>query len=358
MKGAERSSGQSAEPAAAAAADPTAAADAAPAADSAAAAAAADPATWFERASIPANGFERAVIDSLYDGVYYVDRGRRIRYWNAGAERLTGYAASAVVGRFCHDNLLNHVDATGRQLCRSGCPLAATMGDGQPREAEVFLHHRAGHRVPVRVRAMPVRDRDGTVIGAVEIFDDSTALSVARREVSELRDLAMHDALTGLPNRRHFEMSMASRIAELAGYGRRFGLLIADIDRFKLVNDRHGHAIGDVALRTVARTLLESSRAGDDIARFGGEEFALTITDVDEPALRAIAERFRALVQRSRVRAGQQDLLITISIGGTVAGVGDTAEAIFQRADAALYRAKESGRNCICLHGDAGAAGA
>ncbi len=308
-------------------------------------------------APIPeADGFERAVIDSLYDGVYYVDRARRIRYWNQGAERLTGHEASAAVGQFCYQNLLNHVDAAGTQLCRSACPLAATMDDGAPREAEVFLRHREGHRVPVRVRTLPVRDRQGRVIGAIEIFDDRTALSAARREATELRDLAMHDALTGLPNRRHFEMSMASRIAELAGYGRRFGLLIADIDRFKLVNDQHGHAAGDVALRTVARTLLESSRHVDDIARFGGEEFVLTIADADEDALRAIAERFRVLVERSRAPTGERDLRITISLGGTIAEVGDTAEAIFGRADAALYRAKEGGRNRVVLHGDPEAA--
>ena len=307
-------------------------------------------------AVMPADGFERAVIDHLYDGVYYVDRARRIRYWNEGAERLTGYDGSAVVGHFCYDNLLNHVDASGKQLCRSGCPLSATMGDGQPREAEVFLRHHEGHRVPVRVRVTPVRDREGKIIGAVEIFDDRAELSATRREVSELRDLAMRDALTGLPNRRRFEMSMASRIAELAGYGRSFGLLVADIDRFKLVNDQHGHAAGDVALRTVARTLLESSRAQDDIARYGGEEFVLTITDVDVAALRVIAERFRALVNRSRARIDDHDLRITISLGGTIAHVGDTAEAIFSRADAALYRAKEGGRNRVFLHLDPEAA--
>ncbi len=213
------------------------------------------------------SGFERAVIDHLYDGVYYVDRGRRIRYWNEGAERLTGFSSDAVVGHFCYDNILNHVDAAGTPLCRGRCPLAATMADGQPRNAEVFLRHRDGHRVPVRVRASPVLDREGKVIGAVEIFDDRTEISAARREITELRDIAMRDTLTGLPNRRHFEMSMASRIAELAGYGRRFGLLIADIDRFKLVNDRYGHATGDAALRTVAQTLLASSRGQDDIAR-------------------------------------------------------------------------------------------
>lgn len=301
----------------------------------------------------PAEGFERAVIEQLYDGVYYVDRARRIRYWNAGAERLSGYQASAVVGQFCYQNLLNHVDATGRQLCRSGCPLSATMRDGEPRDAKVFLRHREGHRVAVSVRTSPVRDREGEIIGAVEIFSDSADLSTARREASELRDLAMRDSLTGLPNRRHFDMSISSRIAELAGYGRRFGLLIADVDRFKLVNDRHGHATGDAALRTVARTLLEASRTTDDIARFGGEEFALTIGDIDETGLRSIAERFRVLVERSRVGVGEPGLQVTISLGGAIARVGDTAEAIFERADRALYLAKEAGRNRVALDGDA-----
>ena len=300
----------------------------------------------------PLDELERAIIDNLYDGVYYVDRGRRIRYWNHGAERLSGYSAAEVVGRFCYDNILNHVDAAGTVLCRSLCPLASTMRDGEPREAEVFLRHREGHRVPVQVRTAPVRDRDGAIIAGVEIFEDSTMLAAVRREVTELRDLAMHDALTGLPNRRHFEMSMSSRIAELAGYGRRFGLLIADIDKFKRVNDRYGHATGDAALRTVARTLLASSRAGDDIARIGGEEFALTITDVDAEALRATGERFRAMIERTRVRTSEHTLRVRVSLGGTMAEPGDSPKAIFERADTALYAAKDSGRNRVCLAGD------
>jgi diguanylate cyclase (GGDEF)-like protein/PAS domain S-box-containing protein len=299
----------------------------------------------------PSEGFEQAVVDQLYEGVYYVDLGRRIRYWNQGAERLSGFAASDVIGRRCHDNILNHVDAGGQSLCRTLCPLAATMRDGQGREVDVFLRHRKGHRVPVRVRATAVRDREGKIIGAVEIFDDKADLSAARRELSDLRDLAMTDALTGIPNRRHFEMSIASRIAEFAGYGRPFGLLIADIDRFKVLNDTYGHAVGDVALRTVAQTMLASSRASDDISRFGGEEFALTIVETDEAGLRVIAERLCSLVARSSIRSDGHDLQVTISIGGTVAHAGDTAETIFARADAALYRAKEDGRNRVELVG-------
>ena len=80
--------------------------------------------------------FYKNIIDNLYDGIYFVDRDRRIIYWNKGAERITGYSAAQVIGRRCQDNLLNHVTANGVPLCQAHCPLAAVMGDGQPREAE------------------------------------------------------------------------------------------------------------------------------------------------------------------------------------------------------------------------------
>jgi diguanylate cyclase (GGDEF)-like protein/PAS domain S-box-containing protein len=303
----------------------------------------------------PATDFERTVLDNLYEGVYFVDLGRRIHDWNRGAERLSGFEASAVVGRFCHDNLLNHVDEAGRQLCRSGCPLAATMRDGAAREADVFLRHRSGHRVGVRVRTSPVRDRDGRIVGGVEIFDDQTDLSTARRELSDMRDLAMTDTLTGIPNRRHFEMAVASRVAELAGYGRPFGLLVADVDHFKRLNDTHGHATGDAALRTIARTMLESTRPSDDIARYGGEEFVLTVSDVDADGLRGVATRLRTMVAKSLVRAGDRRVRVTVSVGGALAAPGERAAAVFERADGALYRAKQAGRNRVEI--DAGEPG-
>ena len=96
--------------------------------------------------------FYEKLIDGLHDGVYYVDTNRTIIYWNKSCERITGYSRAEVVGRSCKDNLLNHCTESGGELCLQGCPLTATIGDGAPREADVFLHHADGHRVPVRVR--------------------------------------------------------------------------------------------------------------------------------------------------------------------------------------------------------------
>src|SRR5512144_2150757 len=141
--------------------------------------------------------FYKDIIDNLYDGIYFVDRERVITYWNKGAERITGYASTQTVGRSCRDNLLNHVTANGVQLCLNSCPLAAAMEDGKDREAEVFVHHANGYRVPIVVRASPIRDKDGNIIGAVESFSNNNSVIEARNKLRELRQVAMTDPLTG-----------------------------------------------------------------------------------------------------------------------------------------------------------------
>ena len=115
---------------------------------------------------MPNEDFYRKILDNLFDGVYFVDRDRVITYWNKGAEKITGYDAGQVMGRSCRDNILNHVTANGVQLCLTNCPLASTMEDGKQREAEVYLHHADGHRLPVTVRASPIYDEQGNIIGA------------------------------------------------------------------------------------------------------------------------------------------------------------------------------------------------
>jgi PAS domain S-box-containing protein len=121
------------------------------------------------------NDFYRELLDYLTDGIYFTDKERRIAYWNKGAEALAGYSSQEVIGKCCKDNLLMHVDALGRELCLHGCPLDATIQDGKPREAEVFLHHKNGHRVPIRVRIAAMRNDAGEIVGAVEAFSDNSA---------------------------------------------------------------------------------------------------------------------------------------------------------------------------------------
>jgi diguanylate cyclase (GGDEF)-like protein/PAS domain S-box-containing protein len=287
----------------------------------------------------------RTIVDQMADGVYLVEPDRTIKYWSPGAERISGHSAAEVVGRNCFDNILDHVDGRGRSLCHNSCPLAAAMRDGKEREATIWLRHSDGHRKPVRVRATPMRDEAGRIVGGIEYFSDATQRMAAEEEADRARQEALTDQLTGLPNRRMFDPALGGRLENLARYGWAFGLLIVDIDHFKEINDEHGHAVGDAALAGVAATLKGAIRSGDLLARWGGEEFAVLVEASDEGGLRDAGERMRLLVERSEVRTEGLALPITVSVGGALAVFADTPEAVFARADGALYTAKEAGRN-------------
>jgi len=295
--------------------------------------------------------FYKDLIDNLYDGVYFVDRERMINYWNKGAERITGYEADKVVGRYCRDNILNHVTANGTQLCMTNCPLAACMQDGNIREAEVFLHHADGHRVPVIVRAAPLRDKQGNIIGAVETFSNNAAFITTRRELREMRHNAFTDRLTDIGNRRYLEGRLRAVIADFNHTnGGGAGLLFIDVDHFKNINDAYGHEVGDKVLHMVASSLKHNLRATDMLGRWGGEEFIAIVYDTpDARALEEIASKLLALVGCSRLDLESQSLAVTISIGATLLRTDDTPESFVKRADQLLYQSKQAGRNRVTI---------
>ena len=286
----------------------------------------------------------KEILDNLYDGVYFVDEKRVITYWNKGAERITGYTSAEVVGKRCADNILVHVDHEGNVLCQGVCPVGETLADGTHRSTEVYLHHRAGHRVPITVRVAPIRDAQDRVVGAVEVFSDNTPEAAALQRLAEAERMAYVDPLTGLANRRYAEIILRARHEEMERYGWIFGVLFADIDRFKKINDGYGHAAGDEVLKMVARTLANSVRSFDLVSRWGGEEFLAIIANVDREELAATANRFRALVEQSNL-SSVQDLRVTISVGATLARPEDGIDGLLARVDSLMYQSKSGGRN-------------
>lgn len=293
--------------------------------------------------------FYQELVENMSDGVYFVDRDRRITYWNQGAARLTGFSAAEVVGRTCRSGVLNHVDSAGTPLCQDRCPLKAIMADGESRETHVWMNHKDGARRPVWVRAAPIRDEMGNIIGAVEVFSDDTATVDTHTRLNELERLAMVDQLTGLGNRRYLEARLTSQCEKRTRYGLPCGILFIDIDHFKNVNDTYGHEVGDKALALVART-LSHALAGSSIAtRYGGEEFVVLEPEADLVSLTATAERLRAMVATSRMMAGGHRVKLAISLGGILLAKEEDPEAALARADSCLYAAKTAGRNRVVM---------
>jgi diguanylate cyclase len=170
--------------------------------------------------------------------------------------------------------------------------------------------------------------------------------------IDALCTLSSRDALTGLANRRQFEMALAREVDRVARAGEAALVLLIDIDHFKKVNDSHGHPVGDLVLRHVAQALLECVRPMDTVARFGGEEFAIILPNCPPTFGHTVAERIRTKVQGRVINFGvRQQTSVTISIGGAFAPqwVRSSAGLWIERADQQLYRAKAEGRNRTCL---------
>lgn len=287
-----------------------------------------------------------ALIPHLYEGVYVVDCERKIIYWNEGSERITGYKSEEVVNRHCFDNILQHVDYSGKQLCFGGCPLHHTIKTGEINESHVFLRHKEGYRIPVSVKAIPIYDKDNQITGAIEVFTDERFQRENFNENERLKGELMKDPLTEIANRRYFEFQLKHVYEETKLFQKPFGILIFDIDHFKIVNDTHGHLIGDEILKIVAKTLTSNLGETDVISRWGGEEFIGIFKANDKEELKDIAEKLRQLIYNSSYQKSNQEILkVTISIGGTMFSSDDHISDLIKRSDELLYESKRNGRN-------------
>jgi diguanylate cyclase (GGDEF)-like protein/PAS domain S-box-containing protein len=290
------------------------------------------------------------LIDNLYDGVYFLDCDRKITYWNKGAERIAGYRSNEVIGTRCCDNILVHVNKDGVNLCGGECPVVKILDGGTTLvEADVFLHHKDGYRVPVLVRIVPIRDESGEIIGGVEIFRDNSEKTVATDIIEDLKKQVFIDLLTGMPNRRYMEKIIFDKLHELERYDWPFALIFIDIDFFKEINDLYGHDIGDLTLQMVANSLTHCSRSFDTFGRWGGDEFVGVIANIDPERLQMIAERSRTMIENSILTESPETIRVTISIGATLARTDDTLESLLKRADGMMYLSKLAGRNCLTL---------
>ena len=223
-----------------------------------------------------------------------------------------------------------------------------------PRSADVYLHHKDGHRVAVTVRGHPLIDPHGRIVGSAEVFSvrpNSSYADLGRRGVN-----SSDDPVTGLPARRLGEFHLATLTAAVAAGEATLGVIFVDVDHFKAINDTHGHRAGDQVLRMVGRSMATALRRGDLPIRWGGEEFLALLPGVDATGLAAAAERVRMLVANSWLHHDGTRLRVTVSLGTTLASPGESPADLVDRADRLMYRSKGAGRNQVTTDTDPGPA--
>jgi len=192
-----------------------------------------------------------------------------------------------------------------------------------------------------------LRDGDQIKIGrAILKFLEGGSVETSYHE--EIYRLMTYDGLTGVHNKRYFHETLEREVSRCKRYGRVLSLIVFDIDLFKSVNDTYGHIAGDAVLRQLASLVRVNIRREDIFARVGGEEFALILPETQGPEASAVADKIRKLVEASEFSFDTITIPVTVSLGVGSLDPADSAESLFAKADANLYRAKQAGRNRVC----------
>ncbi len=290
--------------------------------------------------------FHQKLLDSMHDGVVFIDTNLQILLWNRAAERLTGISASSVAHKLWSPKIISLRDEGGIPIEGNNCPVAHTLSCKVQTLRRLTMEGRGGGRVSVDAHLVPVLGRDGIMQGATLLLHDASSQITLEERVQTLHLKATRDPLTNVANRAEFDRVHSEFVDTHLESGLPCALIICDIDHFKSVNDTYGHQAGDEALIGFASLLQRSARPGDLVARYGGEEFVMLCADCDNATITQRAEKIRRELQDTP-QHGLDNRPITASFGVTEIQAGDNPETMLRRADRALLRAKESGRNRV-----------
>jgi diguanylate cyclase (GGDEF)-like protein/PAS domain S-box-containing protein len=281
----------------------------------------------------------------LAEGLFVLNSRGQAAFMNPEAERLLGWSLADLKDAKLHD--LIHLHDSGEPLPEHDCGVSRSLRDRVVSRCEdEQFRRRDGSVFPVAYIASPMSLPDGKPAVVVS-FQDITK----RKELEEqLADLATHDDLTGLYNRRELERLMEEEMQRARRYQRPLSLYMLDVDLFKQVNDTYGHGIGDEILRQLAERIRQGIRTSDIATRYGGEEFIVILPETPRDEGVAAAQRLReAVAAKPFLLPDGRELEIRVSIG-VACGYGEAldSQGLIKAADTALYRAKESGRNRVC----------
>jgi diguanylate cyclase (GGDEF)-like protein/PAS domain S-box-containing protein len=303
--------------------------------------------SMIERALVTEALFEekeraRVTLNSIGDAVICTDVTGMVTYLNTAGEALTGWSRDEATG--CPVETVLRIVESGTQETAPN-PSAVAIGEDKTASltANCLLIRRDGTEVAIEDSAAPIHDHRGQVIGAVVVFHDvSSAHALALR----MSHLAQHDSLTDLPNRTLLNDRLVQAIILAQRHRRRLAVLFLDVDRFKHINDSLGHLIGDRLLQSLGQRLLNSVRSSDTVSRQGGDEFVILLSELTHAADAAVIAAKLLVALSTPHRIDHHELQVTVSIGiANYPDDGIDAEALMQRADFAMYHAKDSGRN-------------
>jgi len=267
----------------------------------------------------------RSVLENLPIGIYVLDREQRVRFWNRGAEQITGYLAHEVMGQICREPL-PHCDPQGRVLAGDHCPVTTTFRDGRALQNHVFTLHKQGHRMRVQVRTLPMLDDNNLIVGVAVAFEEAVINSIP--EPSGALMYGCLDPLTGIPSQRLTQAVLAESLAGLEEMHNGFGLLRIRISGLEEFSARYSTDSIAPILRTSAQTIRHSLSAEDFLGRWEKNEFLAMLQSSSPVGVAAMAEHIRLQLSQSEVAWWGDRFPVKAAVDYVVAHTGDKLESL------------------------------
>jgi diguanylate cyclase (GGDEF)-like protein/PAS domain S-box-containing protein len=274
----------------------------------------------------------RTILDVLQVGVSVLDLEKRIVFWSDGAERITGYTRMDVLGHSCTDNILLQCSQSKCELCNEKCPLVAALHDGRPVEAVTFLHSKSGYRTQVHIWAIPLRNKNGSIIGIIQTFEGEFDAHGPHSSELRMKERGFLDEVTGLPNQAIMQSHLRETLGTFNEFQIPFGIAFLSADDLASFRARYGLGAARSILQVLARTLKNTVWPTDIVGTWSDNQFLVILMGCKEEALQAVSGRMLRMLSNATIKWWGEELAMAISIGCAGAQPGDTVESILQRA--------------------------
>jgi len=284
----------------------------------------------------------RSLLESLQIGVCVVDLQKKIVFWSDGAERITGNLRHEVMGRPCAGRTLSQCDRNTCETCGPECPVGAAIQGTQPSRIEGHLRHKRGHRVPVHIWAVPVRDEHGIVVGVVQSFEDRNQLEHGEPREESVKSSGHADEITGIASRAIMQSHLRETLGTFTELQVPFGVLDLKLTGFEVFRANFGAEAATRMLRKVAHTLELAVWRTDHVGRWADDQFLVILNGCSGDSLRAVGDRIGRMLASDGIEWRGEKRSICVSIGHAVARAGDTGESMLERARQNMQTAPNS----------------
>jgi diguanylate cyclase (GGDEF)-like protein len=264
---------------------------------------------------------------------------KKVVFWSAGAERITGSLRHEVLGHCCISERILHCDQPGCEFCKEDCPVAIAMKTAHSAETIGFVHHKSGYELPVFIRAVPVHNEHGSIIGAVETFEElhHSTTSHKRKEVAKLPGCI--DEVTGVASRALMESHLLQTLKTFVEVQAPFGVLCIRLEGLQRFRASLGVEAASTLLRVIAHSLESTLWITDHVGRWADDQFIVILNGCHDQALCAVRERLRRMLANDGIEWWGERRSLPVSIGEASARPDDSVASLMERAQKSLEAA-------------------